>query len=355
MTAAIAADIQTNESTERAKVSTMLTPNFYRTDYAALDRMDMDPIRAEWDALMAEFKADKNGDHFDRDEGFGTEVADLPPALKEEFVEFLISSCTSEFSGCVLYTELKRRAQNPDMRDVFGYMARDEARHANFINQSLKDFGLGVDLGLLKRAKKYKYFAPKFIMYATYLSEKIGYARYITIHRHLERNPDKRFHPIFKWFEQWCNDEYRHGEAFALMMSATPELLRGRNKLWIRFFLLAVYATMYVRDHTRPELYNAFGMDPTEYDYKVFSITSECTKQIFPFTLDTDHPAFRAGLERLRELQIASEAAKAQGGIWGAVKRAGCAAGAALAFAKLYLVPVVRHDKLPQVRMQAVW
>jgi len=193
-----------DQAAQKAKENTLLSPRFYTTDFKAMDAIDVSPIRAEWDAMMAEYEGDNNHDHFQRNELFAKEVAEVfskvSPELRKEFLEFLITSVTSEFSGCILYNEIQKNISNPDIKALMRFMARDESRHAGFINSSLKDFGLGLDLGGLKRTKSYTYFKPKYIFYATYLTEKIGYARYITISRQLEAHPDKRFHPSFRWF-----------------------------------------------------------------------------------------------------------------------------------------------------------
>ena len=340
-------------ATETAMQNTLLTPRFYTTDFDELDAIDVSSVREDWDGLIAQMLSDPNKGHFKKNEDWDQIDWDgMEPQLKKEFIDFLISSCTAEFSGCVLYKEMKRRGNNKDITQLFQLMARDEARHAGFINDALREAGLRVNLGFLTQKKKYTYFRPKFIYYATYLSEKIGYARYITIFRHLQANPEHRFHPIFKWFEEWCNDEFSHGEAFALLMKTDPKLTSGVNVLWIKFFLTAVYATMFVRDHQRPAFHEALGVDPDWYAHAVFEKTSELSKQIFPITLDIDDPRWLKNCRALYRANADIAKAKERGGIAGKVDQLWGSLRAGRAFVALYFIPAKKHQVPAKTRLE---
>ena len=350
---AIQETIDSDMATEIAMQDTLLTPRFYTTDFDELDAIDVSHIRDEWDPLIDRMVSDPNKGHFKKNADWDEVDWDgMDPQLKKEFIDFLISSCTAEFSGCVLYKEMKRRGSNEEITQLFQLMARDEARHAGFINDALREAGVAVNLGFLTQKKKYTYFRPKFIYYATYLSEKIGYARYITIFRHLEQNPQYRFHPIFKWFEEWCNDEFAHGEAFALLMKSDPKLTRGVNVWWIKFFLTAVYATMYVRDHQRPAFHEALGVDTDWYAHEVFTKTSKLSEQIFPITLDIDNPRWEAGLKRLQKANVDLADAKKQGR---KVSQLGASIRAGLAFVGLFTIPSKKHAVPAKTRLEPAY
>ncbi|KAM3115497.1 magnesium-protoporphyrin IX monomethyl ester (oxidative) cyclase [Phormidesmis sp. 146-33] len=279
---------------------TILSPKFYTTDFEAMAAMDISPNEDELKAILEEFRADYNRHHFVRDAEFEQSWDHMDWEVRKQFIEFLERSCTSEFSGFLLYKELSRKLKNksPLLAECFALMARDEARHAGFLNKAMADFNLSLDLGFLTQSRKYTFFKPEFIFYATYLSEKIGYWRYITIYRHLEANPDKRIYPIFRFFENWCQDENRHGDFFDALMKAQPQSLNTwKAKLWCRFFLLAVFGTMYIRDTQEPGFYEVLGLDAREYETYVIQKTNETAGRVFPVMLDVDRPEFYERLD----------------------------------------------------------
>jgi magnesium-protoporphyrin IX monomethyl ester (oxidative) cyclase len=279
---------------------TILTPRFYTTDFDAMAEMPISTNEDELRAIIQEFRVDYNRNHFVRDEEFDQSWEHIDGKTRALFIEFLERSCTAEFSGFLLYKELSRKLKNrnPVLAEGFLLMSRDEARHAGFLNKAMSDFSLSLDLGFLTKSKSYTHFAPKFIFYATYLSEKIGYWRYITIYRHLEQHPEDRIYPIFRFFENWCQDENRHGDFFDAVLRANPQFLDGlKARLWCRFFLLSVFATMYLNDLQRRDFYAVIGLDAREYDKEVIEKTNETAGRVFPIMLDINHPRFYNGLE----------------------------------------------------------
>ena len=279
---------------------TLLTPRFYTTDFDEMAKMDISVNEDELRAIIEEFRADYNRHHFVRDEEFEQSWEHIDGETRQLFVEFLERSCTAEFSGFLLYKELSRRlkGKNPVLAEGFNLMSRDEARHAGFLNKAMSDFNLSLDLGFLTKSRSYTFFKPKFIFYATYLSEKIGYWRYITIYRHLEQHPEDRIYPIFRFFENWCQDENRHGDFFDAVMRAQPQTLNDwKARLWCRFFLLSVFATMYLNDIQRDGFYAAIGLNAREYDKEVIEKTNDTAGRVFPVMLDVKTPEFYERLE----------------------------------------------------------
>ena len=138
-------------------------------------------------------------------------------------------------------------------------------------------------------------------------------------------------------------------------MRSNPKLLTGLNRYWIKFFLLAVYSTMYVRDPSRVEFHQALGVSPTEYDREVLKLTSEISKQVFPFTIDLDNPAIWNKFAKLKTLSDKMEDLKANPGLLSSIQRLGYGLAAGATFVTLYFIPVVNNELPREIRLKPVW
>jgi magnesium-protoporphyrin IX monomethyl ester (oxidative) cyclase len=330
---------------------TLLTPRFYTTDFDEMGKMDLSVNEDELRALVAELRIDYNQKHFVRDAQFDRSWDCIDGETRQLFIEFLERSCTAEFSGFLLYKELGRRLKdkNPLLAECFNLISRDEARHAGFLNKAMADFGLSLDLGFLTKSRSYTFFKPKFILYATYLSEKIGYWRYITIFRHLEAHPEDCVYPIFNFFENWCQDENRHGDFFDAVLRSQPALVNNlKSRLWTRFFLLSVFATMYLNDVQRAKFYRTLGLDAREYDKYVIQKTNETAGRIFPVILDVERPDFYSRLEVCIKNNEKLRAVDASGGLAPVkfLRKLPAYLSNAVQFISLYLMKPIRVDHL---------
>jgi magnesium-protoporphyrin IX monomethyl ester (oxidative) cyclase len=279
---------------------TLLTPRFYTTNFEAIAEMVLTLQADEIEAVLEELRQDYNRHHFVRNDDFKGGFDHIEGATRLAFIDFLERSCTSEFSGFLLFKELSRRLKDrsPKLAEAFALLARDEARHAGFINKAMADFGLSLDLSYLTKKRTYTFFPPEWVIYTVYLSEKIGYWRYILMFRHLEKNPDHNIYPLFNYFECWCQDENRHGDFFkALLRSQTKLWKTWRSRLWSRFFLLTVFVTHTLTVFERTDFYEAVGLEARQYNIDVVKQTNETAARAFPEVLDTNNPQFFPRLE----------------------------------------------------------
>ena len=69
----------TLDATRVAQQDTVLSPRFYTTDFDELDKTNVAPVRAEWDALIAELRSDPNKKHFIRTDEFDDDFSDCCP------------------------------------------------------------------------------------------------------------------------------------------------------------------------------------------------------------------------------------------------------------------------------------
>jgi len=273
----------------------LLTPRFYITEFDKAARTNTDKTRLLFEAMTKEMEADYNRNHFDRKASL-SRLASLSPDEKVAYESYLVRSCVSEFSGFLLFKELSRqlkKANRKDLSHIFQMLARDEARHAGFLNRALVSEGIQIDLPHLGNKRPATWFPLSWVLYSVYLSEKIGYWRYILIHRHLKSNPKNSFAPLFDFFEPWCQDENRHGDIFTALIKSWPNITKGlRGRLLSRFFLWSVFLTHSLTVCERGDFYKLCGIDPDRFDEEVIRRTNATARNAFPVVFNFENNQF---------------------------------------------------------------
>ncbi|MFL0791012.1 MAG: magnesium-protoporphyrin IX monomethyl ester (oxidative) cyclase [Prochlorococcus sp.] len=294
----------------------LLTPRFYITEFDKAAQTSLERTRPEFEALIKEMEADYNRTHFDR-KACLDRLQELSPEEKSVYESYLVRSCVSEFSGFLLFKEMARQLKKgrPELSKIFTLLSRDEARHAGFLNRALVSEGIDIDLPHLGGKRPATWFPLSWVLYSVYLSEKIGYWRYILMDRHLKANPDNSFAPLFDFFEPWCQDENRHGDIFNMLIRSWPGITKGlRGDILSRFFLWSVFITHSLTVCERGDFYELLGIDAVLFDSEVITRTNEAARRAFPKVFNFEDGKFLQLRDQIvdnfREAQNSSGLAK---------------------------------------------
>lgn len=269
---------------------TLLNPKFYTTNFEEISRLNTFEYTNSIRNVVNELEIDYNKTLFSNNSFFLEKLNSYNNNDLTILLKFLERACIAEFSGFLMYKELAknlRHYNNELLAKGFNLLARDEARHAGFLRKFFSEFGFSFNLSNLAKTRKYIYFSPKYILYATYLSEKIGYWRYISIYRHLEKNSNFRILKLFRYFEAWCQDENRHSEFLGLILKSQKEIIDvKKNRFILKFFVISVYFTMYLNDVSQKEFYDYLGIDQKLYTRTVIQKTHESLIDSFKIVIN---------------------------------------------------------------------
>jgi magnesium-protoporphyrin IX monomethyl ester (oxidative) cyclase len=112
---------------------------------------------------------------------------------------------------------------------------------------------------------------------------------------------------------------------------------------------------MYVRDHMRRDFFAALGFDVDDFDRRVLRLTNDIARQVFPDTIDLEHPRAFALMDEMFRNTAALKALEGAAGLGARLRRARLLAANGLAFARLFLMRPRRQALPADVRLQPVW
>jgi len=200
----------------------------------------------------------------------GNDALDLDYEPLERVLRVLDRSAIGEFSGCLLYADVHKKLSDPTLGAIYKCMSPTRRGTRRFSISSCGRWDAASISRTCRISRACRTCIPN--GFSSRVSIRTGrFYRYQNISDHLKRNPQYRFHPIFRYFDNWCKDERRHSRFFALMLRSQPDFMRGpRNRFAIKFFTLAVYITMYLRD-SESAVYARLGIDWEKFDVKVIN------------------------------------------------------------------------------------